>query len=98
MPWRATSAPCAEAEQALQPVHHPVEQEADESDREHGDENPRERIGAAVLEFVPDEFPEARVLREHFGRDEHHPAHTEREAQAREDERQRGRQYELEEA
>src|SRR5262245_43967008 len=54
-----TSAARAEAEQALQPVHHAVEQEADESDREHGDEDSCEGVGAAVLEFVPDEFSEA---------------------------------------
>src|SRR6185503_16327550 len=94
---RRPSAPRAEAEQALQPVHDPIEQEADEADGEHGHEDSRERIGAAVLEFVPDEFPEAGVLREHLRGDQHHPAHAEREPQAREDERQRRGEHQLEE-
>ena len=39
------------------------------------------RVDAAVLELVPDELSEARVLREHFGGDEHHPADAQRQAQ-----------------
>ena len=50
----------------------------------------------AVLELVPDELAEARILRQHLGRDQHHPAHAERQPQAGEDQRQRRRQHELE--
>ena len=34
------------------------------------------RAGGAVLELVPDEFAKARVLRQHFRRDQNHPANT----------------------
>ena len=51
--------------------------------------------GGAVLELVPDELAEARVLRQHLGRDQHHPADAERQAQAGEDQRQRRGQHEL---
>src|SRR5689334_9323953 len=85
---RVRSAACAEREQALQAVHHAVEQEADETDGEYRHHDSRERVGAAVLELVPDEFSEAGVLGQHFGGDEHHPTHPERQAQAGEDQRQ----------
>ena len=77
--------------------HDAVEQEADDADGEHRHHDPRERVGAAVLELVPDELAEPGVLRQHLGRDQHHPAHAQRQAQAGEDQRQRRRQHQLEE-
>ena len=82
-------------ERALQRQHHAIEQEADDADGEHRHHDPAQRFGAAVLEFVPDEFSETRVLRQHFGGDQHHPAHPERQAHAGEDVGQRRRQHQL---
>ena len=79
----------------LQRHHHPVEHEADQADDDHGDHDPGERLLVAVLELVPDELAEAGVLREHFRRDQHHPAHAQRQAHAGEDIGQRRWQDEL---
>ena len=78
-----------EGEGGLQRVHHAIEQEADEADGEHRDDDLGERLRRAVLELVPDELAEAGVLRQHLGRDQHHPADAERQPQAGEDQRQR---------
>jgi len=79
----------------LDRAHHPVEYKADEANHHHRDHDPRQRLFAAVLELVPYEFAEAGVLRQHFGGDQHHPAHTQRKAHTREDIGDRRRQHEL---
>ena len=43
----------------------------------------RERLRRTVLELIPDEFSEAGILRQHLGRDQHHPADPERQAAGR---------------
>ena len=44
-----------------------------QADDDDGDHDAGERFLVAVLELVPDELAEARVLRQHLGGDQHHP-------------------------
>src|SRR5690606_25467070 len=81
--------------QVLQQLHQAVEAEADDADGEHRHHDPAQRIGAAVLELVPDELAQAGVLRQHLCGDQHYPAHTQRQAHAGEDEGQGRRQHDL---
>ena len=51
---------------------------ADEAYREHRHHDTAKRVGATVLKFIPYEFAKAGVLRQHFRRDQYHPAHPQR--------------------
>ena len=84
-----------EGEGCLDRIHQPVEEEADDADRQNRDHNLGKRLAGSILELVPNEFTKPRVLREHFRRDQHHPAHAQRQAHSGEDIRQRGGQDEL---
>ena len=68
---------------------------ADDADGEHRNHDAGEEMGGPVLELIPDELAETRVLRQHFGGDQHHPAHAQGQTQAGEDERQRDWQHQL---
>src|SRR3954453_21763413 len=91
----ATSALAREGEGRLQRVHDAVEQEADDADREHGHDDACERLRRSVLELVPYELSETRILRQHLGCDQHHPTNAERQPQSGEDQGQRTRQHQL---
>ena len=74
---RPSSALDVVGDEGLDRQHQAVQEEADDPDGEDRDHDLGERRGAAVLELVPDELPEAGVLRQHLGGGQHHPAHAE---------------------
>ena len=82
----------------LQLQHAAIQQETDEAYGHHGHHDAGQGLAAAVLELIPDELAQPGVLGQHLGGDQHHPAHTEREAHAGEDEGQGGRQDDLADA
>src|ERR1700674_2365748 len=79
----------------LQRQHHAVEQEADDTDRQHRYHDLGERRRGSVLELVPNELPQPRILRQHLGGDQNHPSHAQRKTQPGEDQRQGRWQHEL---
>ena len=77
-----------EGKERLQCIHHAIKKKADDADGQNRHDYLCQRLGGAVLELIPDEFAEARVLSQHFGCDQHHPADTEGQAQTGENQRQ----------
>jgi|GEM_PF-4850184 len=68
----------AERKNFLESQHDTVEYETDDADGKYRNHDAAERVGTAVLEFIPDKLTQARILRQHFRRNQYHPTHTQR--------------------
>src|SRR6267143_2782343 len=75
----------------LEPPHEAVEQEPDDSDREHAGHH--EVVAVARVARVDDQVTETRVHRDHLGGHHHEPRDAEPDAHAGDDLGERGRQY-----